>query len=96
MRRFCIEIFRVGVVEYRQHFPHPRTPHRKTFETVRTIMRKPGSFPRAKAEREQQRRAGGDALAAVQRSLGISIPRISRTTGVAQAEAREISQHNVL
>jgi len=61
-----------------------RYPHRKTFETVHRILRVTGSFPRENADREQQRRAEGDDLNAVQRSPSTSARRISRMTGVAQ------------
>jgi hypothetical protein len=74
----CNYKFGAGVVKC------PRTPHRKTFETVRTIMRETGPFPGTNVEREQQRRAEGDVLAAMQGSPSTTIRIISGTTGVAQ------------
>jgi len=61
-----------------------RYAHRKTFETVQRILRVTGSFTWENADREQQRRAEGDGLDAVQRSPSIGVRRISRMTGVAQ------------
>jgi hypothetical protein len=53
-----------------------RYAHRKTFETVHRILRVTGSFTCENADREQQRRAEGDSLDAMQRSPSTVIPRL--------------------